>query len=161
MSWCTILLAIVSIGMIGMMTLSVFIVAWLDKLKRTNDCQCAQNWKQEYILQFMNFLILWNIAFGTLVIYDMYQSGCKNRNPYGIPGLIFRMFVGIGFFIYLFLAYYYTKMLKEKQCTCAMKDKGYKILKIHASISVAFLVFSLMAPLIVALAFMSYMIVRK
>lgn len=162
MSLCNVFLIIISIILVFLLSLSVAIVVWLDKLKHSKECACSHDWKQEYILQFLSILIIWNIAFGSLVIYDMYMSGCNAKTlSYGLSGYVLRILFGVGMFAYIFIAYSYVKFLKEKECSCAMQSKGYTVLKLHASIKVAFLILSILSPLFVAIAVMFYFMLKK
>lgn len=126
---------------------------WLEKLQRNKECACANDWKRTYILHFLSFLFVWNIGLGSYMIYSQYKNQCSvQMSTYISPATrIVQILLGIGLITYLILGFLYAKMLKQRACSCAMKDLGYNVLRVHVFLIGALLVFPIIIPILVLL----------
>ena len=162
-SRCYSAVSIVALIFVIMQALTISIIAWLEKLQKDNGCKCSVDWKQKWILRILSIVVIWNIANGSVLIYEMYKSQCKQTTPLYNNALtrIIHIAIMIGFIVYLVLAFSYIKMLKQKSCECAVKDTGFKIMQFHAWLTSLALIVPLVLPLIIFIGVIIYTVFKR
>jgi hypothetical protein len=152
-SACNTIIFVIAVVFVIILALIISIIAWLEKLQRDKGCECAEDWKRTYILRFLSFLFVWNVAVGSFMIYNFYSRKCQRAPGSDSPMVIkiLRVLLGIGFIAYLVLSFLYVRLLNHRQCKCAMSDNGYKIMKIHLILSSVILLLPIILPSIAVL----------
>lgn len=160
-SQCNTVIVILAFIFVIMLFLVTAVVVWLERLQRDKGCICAQDWKQAYILRFLSFLFVWNVANGSFLLYHMYQSKCQSRLSVNPIIQVLRILFAIGFIAYLILSYMYAKMLRDRECKCAMNGTGYQLMRIHLLLSSVILLSPIILPVLLILITIGVLIVNK
>lgn len=139
------------------------VIVWLENLQRNKECACSQDWKRTYILRFLSFLFVWNIATGSILLHQLYQGKCAS-----VPSLsnnliyaVLRAAFGIGFVIYLVTAYIYARMLRDRDCKCAMNGAGYKWMRFLLFLYAIIMLSPFIIPLLIIFITLGIVLVRK
>jgi hypothetical protein len=147
---------------VAMLALVTSVIVWLEKLQRDKECACAHDWKQTYMLRFLSFLFVWNVASGSWMLYHMYQTKCTS--PFGKDNpiiYVLRILFAFGFITYLILSFMYANMLRTRDCKCAMNGLGYQLMRIHLLLSSVLLLSPIIVPILVILVTIFVVFVKK
>lgn len=138
------------------------IILWLEKLRKSKDCECSKDWKRTYILGFLSFLFVWNATFGSYTIYRSYVNKCSNGIGVFSSGLVVpATLLLVGMVAYIVVSYLYAKHLQDSACACAMKDKGYNFMRIYTVFITTLLLMPFLLPILLVLIAAIWLIIRK
>lgn len=161
-SKCNTLIVVLALIFVIMLFLVTAVIVWLERLERDKGCTCAQDWKRTYILRFLSFLFIWNVANGSFLLYHMYQSKCQSWLSKNNPIIhVLRILFAFGFITYLILSYMYAKMLRDRDCKCAMNGTGYQLMRLHLLLSSVILLSPVILPVLLVLITIGIFLVNK
>jgi len=109
--------------------LFAYILNFLVKLESTG-CECAMDWRRTYIMFYMSYMLLFNIASLTMLF---------SKNPPPVLRRIYAVFsplsiiLGILFVVFTFQ---YVHRLRKEKCACS-EELGRTILTLVAAIDAA------------------------
>jgi hypothetical protein len=100
-----------SIASFIVIALYFWIFVFLVNLKNT-DCVCALNWKHDYIMGFIGFVLLFNLY---LLLIDT-----PKKNFIGV-NLMFGFVITVAAILNIVLMIQYTMDIQKQKCECADK----------------------------------------
>jgi len=135
---------------IPMLILMIISYLWLIKLEKNAKCDCSKNYRRTYL---RTILFIWILTSVSYIIYTwtlLYSNNCDIRNVPKAPKWLFipRTIFMILVVIYLVFVFQYIKLLKARNCECAMVNQsGDEIIRIHATIVIYFIIISVLLVL--------------
>lgn len=156
-SWLT----VKAIFSIVLLFVIMTIVLWLEKLRKSKECDCSKDWKRTYILGFLSFLFVWNLLFGSYTLYRSFVNKCNDPKILAPGLLVAGVLLFAGMILYIATSYMYAKKLQESSCACAMKDKGYQFMRIYTILITAILLTPILLPILLLLITAIFLVVRK
>ena len=114
----------VNIGMIVgttfLIIVSIIIIVSLDKLEKSNNCDCSKIPERRFIKEWFIFIIIFSII--KIIIFSIYSETCWNNfneHPYIYGVLLIISLINLVMFVRLFI---YLNILRQN-CECGYGNK--------------------------------------
>jgi hypothetical protein len=134
---------------IGIITIHVFALMWLQKLESTS-CKCSANWKRDYIKYFLYVYFV----FVALQLVAFLATGKQLIQSESSFVRLLVMLFNIFAFVNAFVVIFYVKELKDANCECSEDIKR----EVYYYWNIVYLALWALAVLIALVAFIMGMI---
>lgn len=135
---------------IPMLILMIISYQWLIRLEKNTKCDCSKNYRRTYL---RTILFIWILTTISYIIYTwtlLYSNNCVITYEMKVPEwlIIPRFVFMILVLIYLVFVFQYIRLLKARNCECAMQNQvGDEIIRIHASVIIYLIIISVLLVL--------------
>ena len=147
------IISVIFVAVVLFLVIGAFL--WLDKLHKSKDCACSEDWKRSFLRVFLAFYIIILIVNAVYALYYMFTLDCApHKRPMWLQAIL--AITGMATFVYIIVAIQYVKQLKEKKCECARSGSGDDKLIAHVAIMLTIIAIVVIALLgmMIAIPFM-------